>query len=112
MLWVLIAIYFLEAFLVYLISFCNFLKPVTPISDKDKILAPKNNPKYDPQSAIKVDKSANLISFLMIVFEVSGTTNKIKVLFSKSLEGYQISWDTLTHFLVIQLGFKQPTCSN
>ena len=49
------------------LSLFSRLRNKNPSSVKDNTLAPKYNPKYDPQSAKNVEISANLISLLMMV---------------------------------------------
>ena len=49
------------------LSVFSLLRNESPSSVKDNTLAPKYKPKYDPQSAKNVEKSASLISLLMMV---------------------------------------------
>ena len=83
--------YFLPwLFFLYLTIPCICLNAVTPISDKDKMLAPKNKPRYDPQSAIKVEKSANLISSFIIVVAVSGKIKYKNVVLGFAQENIEV----------------------
>ena len=77
-------------FFLYFVAFFNLFAKETPISDKDKILAPKNNPRYDPQSAIKVEKSANLISSFIIVVAVSGKIKYKNVVLGFAQENIEV----------------------
>ena len=49
------------------------LKELITISESERILAPRKSPKYEPQSVIKVEKSASKTSSLSKVVEVLNT---------------------------------------
>ena len=74
-------------------------------SVRDNTLAPKNKPKYEPQSAMKVEKSASLISSLFKTFAPCSVNIASK---GKVLSNFCFSVKAvLSQCDLLQLGFKQ-----